>query len=126
MTPPETLLAELVAHRARGHDFAAAWPRAVGAALGGLRGDAVTSWSLVLDSTQWAWQAAYLGEPADRCEQALSLLGQDADVVDRDARVCAECAAPIPATRTGVARFCCDPCRRQWHYRKEAERRVAA
>lgn len=126
VTPPEVLLVKLAAHRVREDDFADAWPRAVGVALGGLTGDAATNWSIVLDSTRPAWEAAFEGRSARRREQAVSLLGQDCDVVDRDARYCAECHAPIPAARTGNARFCCDPCRRRWHYRKEAERRVAA
>jgi RNA polymerase-binding transcription factor DksA len=63
--------------------------------------------------------------PATRHERALSLLGQDVELVDGD--VCRRCGNPIPADRGRRARavYCCDRCRRAWHAERSRER-VAA
>lgn len=126
-TPARRLLVELVSHRARGSNFEDAWAAALTLALAGEQGEQDRDWRCALEGTRDHWQSAYVGRPPRRPERALSLVAEDRELRDLDARLCEQCGAAMAfhRGRGRAPKFCCARCRRQFYYHLERARAAA-
>jgi hypothetical protein len=108
----------LVSARTAGQPFAAAWPQALDATLGGLAAAAERrSWRKALDATSGSWEAAYAGRVVEQ-ERALVALFDDEREPTAD-QPCEVCGAEVLGAG---ARFCGTACRVAWNRGKRVSR----